>query len=627
MSSAEMSLLLWIKFEFRIKTLIFLLVVSSQGAFCWRNFALNKFAYQSSTINYKGFNWNAERAVDGNNDGSNPENSSTCSATNVSLGNHTWEVDIGFQIMVKNITVYGRTDVDQLSGFQVFVGNNSSSWRFNQPLTAQNSSNFTAVFSSINAPARFVSVARLNRTILTLCEVTVEGECSDGAYSEFCNLTCGRCNQSRPCDKDTGACLHGCDRGWKGLLCDADCEMGTYDSGCQETCGRCLNGNNSCSTVDGHCTDGCQEGWKGEKCKIECERGTYGSGCMETCGYCLHGNNSCSTIDGHCVNSCLGGWRGETCKKDCENGTYGSGCQETCGKCLNGNNSCSKLDGYCVNGCEAGWLGARCKIGCEQGTYGLGCVEICGSCLSDNNSCSSTDGRCTDGCQPGWRGVTCKIECDHGTFGHGCQDKCGNCINGSCAIKDGSCLHGCLAGWLGETCKIDKNPTSDGVNVASIGGAVGGGVVVGVLVIVTIIILKRRRRDTTDKNKQMKNIHTHNKDHEKSESYSEIGNYSSAGKASNSKTSQESPSNDNYEKLGNSAPIDVSVYSVIDISAKETNKRETIQLKAAGSSVEYAQQLLTLETELKAMEGKKKDLLIKKKKLLKKLAKSESTEL
>ncbi|KAL3835848.1 hypothetical protein ACJMK2_021309 [Sinanodonta woodiana] len=624
MFSAEISPILWMKFKFRIETLFFILVVNSYGVSCWRNFALNKFAYQSSTIYFNGFNWTAGKAVDGNNDGSRPDNSSTCSATTNTLGNHTWEVDIGFQIMVKNITVYGRTDnVDQLSGFQLFVGNISSPWKLNQPLTGQSPTNFTTVFSFINVPARFVSVTRFNRTILTLCEVTVEGDCLDGVYSEFCNLTCGRCNQSRSCDMDTGACLHGCDKGWMGLRCDTVCENGTYGSGCLETCGRCLNGNTSCSTIDGNCKDGCQEGWKEENCKIECVQGTYGRGCVETCGHCLNGNSSCSTTDGHCKNSCIGGWRGETCKKECEDGAYGSGCQETCGRCLSANSSCSKSDGYCAKGCEAGWQGATCKLGCEQGRYGIGCLETCGVCYNGNTSCSVTDGQCTDGCQAGWRGDTCKTECDHGTFGRGCQDKCGNCINGStsCSVKDGNCLFGCVARWMGDTCKIGENPISAGVNVAAIGGAVGGVVVVGVLITVTIIILKRKRRDSTDK---MRNIQTHSKDHETSDSYCEIGNYSRALKPVNI-ISKQGPSNDDYEKIGNSAAIDASVYSVIDVCTTDNTKRETIQLNA-GSNVEYAQQLLTLETELKAMEEQRKNILMEKKKILKKLARSESTE-
>ncbi|KAL3879956.1 hypothetical protein ACJMK2_032232, partial [Sinanodonta woodiana] len=77
------------------------------------NFALHKYAVQSTTLEYNNFNWTADKAVDGNYDGSNPDNSRTCSSTMVTFNvwaNHTWEVDIGPPIIVKTITVYGRTD-------------------------------------------------------------------------------------------------------------------------------------------------------------------------------------------------------------------------------------------------------------------------------------------------------------------------------------------------------------------------------------------------------------------------------------------------------------------------------------------------------------------------------------
>ncbi|KAL3879723.1 hypothetical protein ACJMK2_032009 [Sinanodonta woodiana] len=75
------------------------------------NFAQNMPAVQSTTLVYI-FNWTADKAVDGNTDGNNPDISRTCSATypTTSIENHTWEVDIGFHIIVKTITVYGRTD-------------------------------------------------------------------------------------------------------------------------------------------------------------------------------------------------------------------------------------------------------------------------------------------------------------------------------------------------------------------------------------------------------------------------------------------------------------------------------------------------------------------------------------
>ncbi|KAL3879750.1 hypothetical protein ACJMK2_032036 [Sinanodonta woodiana] len=76
------------------------------------NFALHKSAVQSSTLNYN-FEWTADKAVDGNNDGSNPNRIETCSSTDNTYEhhvNHTWEVNITQVIIVKTVTVYGRTD-------------------------------------------------------------------------------------------------------------------------------------------------------------------------------------------------------------------------------------------------------------------------------------------------------------------------------------------------------------------------------------------------------------------------------------------------------------------------------------------------------------------------------------
>ncbi|KAK3597715.1 hypothetical protein CHS0354_040091 [Potamilus streckersoni] len=142
----------------------------------FQNFALNKHAYQSSVIDYNNFNWTADKAVDGNTDGSEPEVSRTCSATMERYDNHTWEVDIGFMISVQTVTVYERSDAsDQLSGFQVFLGNITSPWTVNQPLVENQREHSRHTFIAYGSLAQFVSVIRQNSDILTICEVVVEG--------------------------------------------------------------------------------------------------------------------------------------------------------------------------------------------------------------------------------------------------------------------------------------------------------------------------------------------------------------------------------------------------------------------------------------------------------------------
>ncbi|KAL3879957.1 hypothetical protein ACJMK2_032233 [Sinanodonta woodiana] len=90
---------------------------------CTVNLALHKSAVQSTTSDWI-FNWTADKAVDGNSDGSNPHTSKTCSATANTIKkfvNHTWEVNIGPPIIVKAITVYGRTDGKVPSRIQLYI--------------------------------------------------------------------------------------------------------------------------------------------------------------------------------------------------------------------------------------------------------------------------------------------------------------------------------------------------------------------------------------------------------------------------------------------------------------------------------------------------------------------------
>ncbi|KAK3594317.1 hypothetical protein CHS0354_028697 [Potamilus streckersoni] len=469
-----------------------------------KNFAVYKSAYQSSTLNHSNFLWTADKAVDGNITGENPNLSKTCSATKFHLNNHTWEVDIGFLIVVKTIMVYKRSDYeDQLSGFNVFIGNATKPWTTNQPLVEAQPNNAPHTFRVNDSLARFVSVIRQNSDILTLCEVIVDGECQKGRFGDVCNETCGNClNGNLSCNGTTGQCIDGCERGWSGITCKEGCKIGAYGYGCNETCGMCFSSNNSCSAIDGQCMLGCEPGWKGETCKQECNRGAYGHDCNETCGMCFGGNSSCSKFDGHCQFGCEAGWRGAMCKQDCDIGKYGYGCNETCGMCFSGNNTCLRIDGHCKFGCEAGWRGETCKQECIRGAYGHGCNATCGMCFGGNSSCSTFDGHCHFGCEAGWRGAPCKQDCDIGTYGYGCNETCGMCLSGnnSCSTINGHCKVGCEAGWRGETCKQELSvPPTPSDNIIIIGAIVPVVIVIIIVVIILVVLRVRRKRSNLNK--------------------------------------------------------------------------------------------------------------------------------
>ncbi|KAL3880532.1 hypothetical protein ACJMK2_032766 [Sinanodonta woodiana] len=355
-SISNRNIVSWIAF------VVFIMIFHCPIRVCFQNFALYKPASQSTTLNWTNFSWTADKAVDGNTSGVNPEESKTCSATHKSGNFHTWEVDIGFFITIKIITVYKRTDYeDQLYGFKVHIGNTTEPWTVNQPLNDVPAVNTAYTFIVNDVLARFVSVTRQTIDIMTICEVIVEGECQKGNFGYICNETCGNCLYGNvSCNSTTGQCSDGCQKGWSGETCKEGCTIGAYGYGCNETCGLCYGGDNSCSTTDGHCMQGCTAGRQGETCKDECSNGSYGHGCNETCGMCFGGNNSCSTNIGHCQFGCEAGWWGDTCKQECEKGKYGYGCNETCGQCLHGADSCSVINGTCMHGCQDGWKDEKC---------------------------------------------------------------------------------------------------------------------------------------------------------------------------------------------------------------------------------------------------------------------------
>ncbi len=56
---------------------------------------------------------------------------------------------------------------------------------------------------------------RLSRcSVVVSCCYIVYLECDTGFYGEDCKFRCGKCEGGPQCDKETGACPHGCELGW-----------------------------------------------------------------------------------------------------------------------------------------------------------------------------------------------------------------------------------------------------------------------------------------------------------------------------------------------------------------------------------------------------------------------------
>ncbi|XP_053398878.1 uncharacterized protein LOC123558827 [Mercenaria mercenaria] len=93
-------------------------------------------------------------------------------------------------------------------------------------------------------------------------------ECPDGLYGYNCSRQCSEdvCVGGNVCDKASGACLLGClNPGYQFPLCQSECYDGTYGLDCQSVCGPCMDWA-PCNKTTGRCPAGCQRGYTGPKC-------------------------------------------------------------------------------------------------------------------------------------------------------------------------------------------------------------------------------------------------------------------------------------------------------------------------------------------------------------------------
>lgn len=96
--------------------------------------------------------------------------------------------------------------------------------------------------------------------------------CNGNSYGPNCSLTCGKClrvkakikvrdvfnsnhNNGDACNRETGACLYGCQPGYTGINCESPCEPGWFGLNCSQRCPQCPEGRScTCDPVTGQCT-------------------------------------------------------------------------------------------------------------------------------------------------------------------------------------------------------------------------------------------------------------------------------------------------------------------------------------------------------------------------------------
>ncbi|XP_055884494.1 uncharacterized protein LOC106076304 [Biomphalaria glabrata] len=114
--------------------------------------------------------------------------------------------------------------------------------------------------------------------ILSLCEVSVYGECVPGRWGLDCKQSCGsQCPGS--CNEFDGTCPVGC-LGYKdGPICSKKCEQDTWGVNCQERCSeKCAF--NMCARRNGLCSAGCNAYSDPPYCTQDCKGENYGRDCL-----------------------------------------------------------------------------------------------------------------------------------------------------------------------------------------------------------------------------------------------------------------------------------------------------------------------------------------------------------
>ncbi|XP_070191892.1 uncharacterized protein [Littorina saxatilis] len=371
-----------------------------------------------------------------------------CAHTAVGDYNGWWQVDLGRNYTVTNITIYRRNEsfgATRMSGMSVNV-DGQLCYSFPNS-TLANTAALTALPEQINIKCHTPITGRRVRFekhgdgywgldyLINLCEVQVWA-CKDGLYGEQCDQTCsGHCKDNDICDNYYGTCLTDCSTGYRG----DDCR-----------CGHCKD-DADCDVTTMTCPSGCDKGWGTVFCNQSCPAGTHGYDCGERCGQCAD-SDTCNTVTGLCPNGCQPGWKGDNCKQVCEKNMHGTECDKPCSAQCGGDGSCHRNNGTCQAGCASGFL------------LGSG---------------------------------FCEEKCQNGAFGPGCVKKCGNCAESRCNHRNGTCEVGCIDGHVGDMCFETSESSLN--RVGPVAGAVFGGLcAIALSILVGLLIRRSRKRSPSE---------------------------------------------------------------------------------------------------------------------------------
>ncbi|XP_025108270.1 multiple epidermal growth factor-like domains protein 6 [Pomacea canaliculata] len=366
-----------------------------------RNIALNKRCGISSryVTSYNLSSGDCSAVINGNTNtvlhlNSNPPN---CIHTAVNDLSPFWWVDLGQEVAISVITIYGRNEyIDRMRCVNVSVDGKVVKRFVDRNVWSNDKYSITVVRRG--QVVNFTKDCDFEET-MNFCEVQV-WVCDDGWYGD-CTQACGRCAGGAVCDKVDGSCTS-CQTGFQLPTCKV-CTDGWYGDNCTQTCGNCAN-NSVCDKTTGRCTS-CTTGFNPPLCK-ECAYGWYGDSCLQTCGNCV-GNSVCDKTTGSC-SSCQTGFYPPLCK-ECQLGWYGNSCQDSCGHCVGGNTTCDKVSGSCPS-CDGAFQPPLCKDMCDDGWYGDNCTQACGHCVG-GSVCDKVYGYCTS-CETGFQLPRCDATSD-----------------------------------------------------------------------------------------------------------------------------------------------------------------------------------------------------------------------